>query len=312
MGKSQRHAQNHARSPGPHNSSLATACGSHQLSTASELKERVDGYGPDSWKDSPTVNIFLRQARALRVNALSNMATYYENGQPIARWKIATGRAGYETPKGIFRIHAKSICPPWNNGRGQSAGPCEPNNPLGRKALWFSSSYLYGLHGVNAAGLDSVTAEDPRERDRSAGCIRNHPENIEWLFARAEIGDPVIIGLWPSDPNVEECSGAAHRCASAPPRSPRLPEHLPMWCSPHVSSDGGLANVRSQPSTMAPLVQQLSKHHRFRVTQKVRGEPWEDSTDWFFVTYTLNGPKQGYLHTSVIDCATQAGATEAP
>lgn len=282
--------------------SFFQACGSGETDSANDIQERVGGHGPDSWKNDRAVQQFLGEAKAVRVNARSNYATYYENGQPVARWKVATARTGHATPKGIFRIHTKSVCPPWNNGRGQSAGPCAPDNPLGRKALWFSESFIYGLHGVNTAALDSVTVEDPRQRDRSAGCVRNHPENIEWLFARVQVGTPVVVGLWDTDPAVTDCSGKADMCGAAQAPTPRLPQTLPTWCAINVSADGGLANVRSGAQTDAEIVQQLRRERKVNVLEKVSGESVNGSADWYFVKYTLGGPKEGFLHSSLLDC----------
>lgn len=251
---------------------------------------------------------FLNESKAVRINSRTNYMTYYENGTPQAKWKIATARPGKQTPRGIFRVHEKDICPPWNDGNGNSAGPCADNNPLGKKALWFYQGYIYGMHGVDNAHIDSVTTPNPRDRDKSSGCVRNHPSNIEWLFKQAYVGMPVIVGLWNNDPAVTDCSGRGYLCGSnggseedEPNESDLLPKHLPTWCAMNVSPQGR-ANIRSQSNTSSRIIDSLRRDSKVKVTQKVSGEYIAGSTDWYKVFYTLGGEKNGYIHSSLLDC----------
>ena len=276
----------------------------------SQLKERVGGTDSNSWQDAQLVETYLGAARAIRVNARTNMATFYELGVPLSMWKIATGRPGKGTPKGIFVIHQKETCPPWNNGRGKSAGACAADNPLGRKALWFHQGRIYGLHGVNLApdALASVTNTNPRDRDASSGCVRNHPENIEWLYANVKVGTPVVVGLWDDDPDVGDCSGNAAACVVGD--SPNhggggrlLPQSLPATCAMKVSYENGLANIRAEPTLTATIVAQLSYSQRAILNEKVTGDAVSGLKDWFQVMIPEEGDKMGYLHASLVDCA---------
>jgi lipoprotein-anchoring transpeptidase ErfK/SrfK len=191
------------------------ACGTQSSSQDSETQARKQGTDSNSWQNEALVTRTLGASRAIRINARTNMITYFENGTPKSKWKVATARAGKATPKGIFSIHQKEVCPPWNNGQGKSAAACAANNPLGKKALWFQEGRIYGLHGVDAGHLSSVTDPNPRKRDQSSGCVRNHPSNIEWLFERAQVGTPVVVGLWDTDPAVVDCSGNSSKCVGS-------------------------------------------------------------------------------------------------
>lgn len=282
------------------------SCGPVDGETGSSAQERTPGTSSSSWTDPAEVNAALGASRALRINAHTNYVTYYEHGFPLSKWKIATARPGKETPKGIFVIHNKDVCPPWSLN-GASAGPCAPDNPLGTKALWFYDNYTYGLHGVNAANLWSVTTQNPRDRDQSSGCVRNHPENIEWLFARVNVGTPVVSGSWASDPSVVDCSGNASLCSGESEPGPGgggtlLPTTLPQWCSINVSENGGIANVRAASSTESTVVAELNRQSRVRVERQISGQFVNGSSDWYFVTFTLSGNKEGYIHSSLLDC----------
>ncbi len=192
---------------------VSVSCGTEPVSSSEEL-ERKSGTSANSWQDARLVDDALGKSEAVRINGRTNYITYYKSGKPVAKWKVATGRAGKETPKGIFAIHFKDVCPPWSKD-GVTVPGCSPDNPLGRKALWFYEGFIYGMHGVNLGAIDSVTSSNPRDRDRSAGCVRNHPENIEWLFSNTKVGTPVVVGLWDADPAVVDCSGDAAACARA-------------------------------------------------------------------------------------------------
>lgn len=292
-----------------------SSCGQPTSDDGARVQERLWGTTSTSWQDPARVAASLGAARAVRINARTNYLTYYENGTPLSKWKVATARPGKETPKGIFAVHAKDVCPPWSLG-GVSAAPCAPNNPLGKKALWFESGYTYGMHGVNEAGLWSVTADNPRDRDQSAGCVRNHPENIDWLFERVSVGTPVVVGLWDTDPAVVDCSGHAALCGGVPPSDgdgddngedntgdSLLPTTLPQWCSVNVSAEpGSYANVRASSSTSSAVVATLDRQSRIRVESEAKGQVVGGSDDWYYVTFTLGGDKAGYIHSSLIDC----------
>lgn len=279
------------------------SCG--QIESGSSLFERYPNSGSSSWQDKSLVDrVFAQSPSSIRINARTNYLTFLESGIPIAKWKVATARPGYATPKGIFTVHTKDVCPPWNNGRGLSAGPCASNNPLGKKALWFHQGFAYGIHGVDWGNVHSVTASNPRARDQSSGCVRNHPDNIEWLYTRVQVGTPVVVGLWDNDPRVVDCSGNAALCSSGlggDAASGLLPRSFPTWCGMNLQE--GFANVRADANTSSAVVGHLEADHKVRVNLEKAGQSISGSRTWYQVEYTLGGKKTiGYLHSSLIDC----------
>ncbi|BAW96718.1 hypothetical protein NIES970_16570 [[Synechococcus] sp. NIES-970] len=86
-------------------------------------------------------------------------------------------------------------------------------------------------------------------------------------------------------------------------QSPLLPSYLPTWCALNVAAGSGLGRVRTEPSANAIIVRELTREARVRVESKVIGDRLANSTDWYFVTFTLNGSSQaGYMHASLLDC----------
>lgn len=159
---------------------LSFGCVSRHLNEDSgdQVQERVSSGVDESLVKS--------EDHAVRVNLATNITTYYRKGVAKRSWKVASARNDGKsiTPNGTFRFHELETCPPWVSTRnGGSASPCANDNPLGKTALWFLSAE-YGLHGVDDAHIDSVTAATADERRQSSGCVRNHPEDIKWLAAQ--------------------------------------------------------------------------------------------------------------------------------
>lgn len=179
----------------------------------------------------------------VRVNLTTNMATFFENGKPIRKWKVATARNEPEsnTPPGKFRFHELTTCVRWVFTRPPfpSAGPCAADNPLGFRAMWFHTG-AYGLHGVDDAHVESVTASTAEERRKSSGCVRNHPNDIKWLTDKvaslygttpeqlaADVakkseksyrpvgkGLALEVGRWPTDPDIPISGGSGDEVSS--------------------------------------------------------------------------------------------------
>jgi hypothetical protein len=286
---------------------VACGCTPKAKEKETAVKERAPGTDSSSWQNDEEVQEFLNDKVSVRVNARTNYLTYYENGAPMAKWKVATARSGKTTPRGMFLAHMKEKCPPWNNGAGKSAAACAADNPLGEKAIWWHDARIYGLHGVNQANIDSVENDDARSRDQSSGCVRNHPNNIEWLYQRAFVGMPVVVGTWDADPNVPDCSGQAdcsvQTAASTDDDNSMLPKALPTWCYMNVAPVAGRARVRTSTSTASQIVDELAREAKIKLESEVQGEEVRGSKDWFKVSYTLGGNKAGFIHSSLVDCA---------
>ena len=128
----------------------------------------------------------------IEISLATNRLKFFRGSTLIKEWNVATARDGKITPKGTFKILTKEKCPPYFGSDGTKNVPgCTPENPLGSRALWFDGT-IYGLHGTNQEWLiaSGTTASDRR---LSAGCIRNAPANIEWLYDQVKVGDTIVI-----------------------------------------------------------------------------------------------------------------------
>jgi len=106
-------------------------------------------------------------------------------------YRIGVGRAGFETPTGLYRIQNKAVNPSWfvpnKPWAGRLAGkviPPGPDNPI--KSRWLGIYDGAGIHGTADVASIGTAA--------SHGCIRMLIPEVEQLYERVPVGTPVYIG----------------------------------------------------------------------------------------------------------------------
>ncbi len=146
----------------------------------------------------PTQYVLPRGSRKGIVINLAEMRLYYfhKDGKLVTTHPIGIGRPDWETPLGSGKVIEKTKDPYWRPPPSIRAWyderdyylpevvPPGPQNPLGKYAMRLSiPGYL--IHGTNTPNGIGVRS--------SSGCIRMHPEDIESLFYKVSMGDPVRI-----------------------------------------------------------------------------------------------------------------------
>lgn len=120
------------------------------------------------------------------VNKKINKLAFYENGQLVKTYSVATGRTSKLTPEGTFYIREKIVNRPWYKEHIPGG---DPRNPLGKRWLGLSKQenggYPYGIHGNNN--------ESSIGKYVSGGCIRMHNKEIIQLFSKVKTGTTVVI-----------------------------------------------------------------------------------------------------------------------
>ncbi|MDQ4130828.1 MAG: L,D-transpeptidase/peptidoglycan binding protein, partial [Actinomycetota bacterium] len=129
----------------------------------------------------PLVLTISRSERQLRVfRRLKHKQTY----------TIAVGRAGFESPPGLFKISNKAVDPAWSvpEWGGELAGQVIPggaaNNPL--KARWLGVADGVGIHGTDDVASLGTAA--------SHGCFRMSIPEVKRLYSMVPVGTPIYIG----------------------------------------------------------------------------------------------------------------------
>jgi lipoprotein-anchoring transpeptidase ErfK/SrfK len=105
-------------------------------------------------------------------------------------YRIAVGRAGLETPAGIYHIQDKQVNPSWHVPDSAWAGdlagkviPPGPQDPI--KARWMGIYAGAGIHGTDDIGSLGTAA--------SHGCIRMAIPDVEELYEKVPLQTPVFI-----------------------------------------------------------------------------------------------------------------------
>jgi len=105
-------------------------------------------------------------------------------------YPIAVGRAGLETPAGLYHIQDKQVNPSWHVPNSAWAGslagrviPPGPDDPI--KARWMGVAEGAGIHGTDEIGSLGTAA--------SHGCIRMAIPDVIQLYDQVPLGSPVFI-----------------------------------------------------------------------------------------------------------------------
>lgn len=115
---------------------------------------------------------------------------YYSGTKLMVKYRCAIGMPGHATPRGTFKVIAKSARPAWRNP-GSAWARSMPRyiapgyyNPLGLRALYINSPGIR-IHGTSKTWSMGRAA--------SHGCVRLTNANIVKLYPRIPVGTPVMI-----------------------------------------------------------------------------------------------------------------------
>lgn len=113
----------------------------------------------------------------LHLNLPGNRLYVYEDGEQIAKYRVAIGMEGYETPVGEHQVTHAIWNPWWHPPNSEWARhreverPGSPTNPMGRIKLYFGD--LLYIHGT--------PEEEMLGRLVSRGCVRMSNEQVVGL-----------------------------------------------------------------------------------------------------------------------------------
>jgi lipoprotein-anchoring transpeptidase ErfK/SrfK len=123
------------------------------------------------------------------ISRAGNSLRLYDSTALVRSFGVATGRAQYPTPSGIYEVVDKQRNPWWRPpssdwARGLKPIPPGPGNPLGTRWMGLTAPGV-GIHGTPDDASIGYSA--------SHGCIRMHVPDAEWLFDHVDYGTPVVI-----------------------------------------------------------------------------------------------------------------------
>ena len=115
----------------------------------------------------------------------------YRHLKLVHTYRIAVGRAGLETPAGLYRIADRQVNPSWHVPLSAWAGslagqviPPGPADPI--KARWLGFHDGAGIHGTDELSSIGTAA--------SHGCIRMSIPDVLQLYPLVPLGTPIYVG----------------------------------------------------------------------------------------------------------------------
>ncbi len=166
----------HTIAPGDTLSHLAKKYG-----TTVQLLQRSNGISGDRIYAGKKLKVTKLKFSLLVEKAASRM-TLLADGEPLKRYRVATGEKG-STPPGEFKIVNKLENPTWFN-EGKVIPPESPENILGTRWLGFDLPG-FGIHGT--------TLPETIGKQASKGCIRMLDPDVEEIYALLPVGTAVAV-----------------------------------------------------------------------------------------------------------------------
>jgi len=109
------------------------------------------------------------------------------------RYTIAVGKAGKQW-RGVKYVEEMQVDPAWappaevkrDNPRLPDVIPGgSPRNPMGARVIGLGPTGQYAIHGTNMPNTIGTAA--------SYGCFRMHNQDVIDLYARVQMGTPVVV-----------------------------------------------------------------------------------------------------------------------
>lgn len=119
---------------------------------------------------------------------LSERRVYlYSDGKLKAKYAIAVGQPGWETPTGNFKVLHMRRRPVWRQPITGEIIAAGPDNPLGDRwiGFWSNGRHQIGFHGTNTEQLVGKPV--------SHGCLRMRNQDIREMYEQVSEGTPVIV-----------------------------------------------------------------------------------------------------------------------
>jgi L,D-transpeptidase ErfK/SrfK len=111
----------------------------------------------------------------------------YEGEKVVSSYRVAVGKAGWETPLGTFKVLSMEENPIFKSFKSGRIIEPGPDNPLGVRwiGIWTDGKTQLGFHGTNEPELIGQAV--------SHGCIRMHNKDVTKLYGQVKEGTVVTV-----------------------------------------------------------------------------------------------------------------------
>jgi lipoprotein-anchoring transpeptidase ErfK/SrfK len=142
--------------------------------------------------DVSTTQLAAKYPAYIIIDRKSHVLRFYEHLKQANTYPIAVGRAGLETPAGLYDVQWKETNPSWHVPNSPWAGalagktiPPGPDDPI--KARWMAFNGGAGIHGIDPSEYGSIG------QNASHGCVRMRIPDVIALYARTPVHSPVYV-----------------------------------------------------------------------------------------------------------------------
>ena len=126
------------------------------------------------------------------VDRRAHVLRFYEHLKQANTYPIAVGKAGLETPAGLYDVQWKETNPSWHVPNSSWAGalagktiPPGPDDPI--KARWMAFNGGAGIHGIDPSEYGSIG------HNASHGCVRMRIPDVIELYDQTPVHTPVFV-----------------------------------------------------------------------------------------------------------------------
>jgi lipoprotein-anchoring transpeptidase ErfK/SrfK len=159
-------------------SSIPSQPATNNLIPAAGAKSTIAGTN-DRQPVSNVVNLLLK---------LNERKVYvYKGDKVIAKYPVAIGKKGWETPTGEWYVMEKITNPGWTSFKNGQVTKPGPKNPLGERwiGFWTDGQDVIGFHGTPSVKSIGTAA--------SHGCVRMFDKDVKELFPLVQVGTTVKV-----------------------------------------------------------------------------------------------------------------------
>ncbi len=137
---------------------------------------------PEASKQTPIVDPV-----NLVLNLRQKRVYVYKGGKVIAKYPVAIGKKGWETPVGEWQVMEKVKNPGWTNFKTGEVMKPGKENPLGVRwiGFWTDGEDVIGFHGTpNIKSIGTAA---------SHGCVRMYNRDVRALYPLVKVGTTVKV-----------------------------------------------------------------------------------------------------------------------
>jgi lipoprotein-anchoring transpeptidase ErfK/SrfK len=155
-----------------------------------DLPKSIPTVSPDAVPVTPKlpeIKLPVEEPIRLVVQRGKRQVMVYRGATVVAKYPLAVGKKGWETPIGSFKVLTKEKNPIFKSFKTGAIIEPGPDNPLGVRwiGIWTDGKTQLGFHGTDQPELIGKAV--------SHGCLRMHNKDVTALYEYVQMGTVVVV-----------------------------------------------------------------------------------------------------------------------